>query len=568
METDVQRSLLERAVGAQYEILRLLGQGAMGSVYLAREHLLERLVAVKVLRGELVHGDARERFIREARTAARLTHPFIVPLYSFGQADDTLFYIMGFVDGESLEERLRRPPRATPEEVRRLLIELADALDYAHGVGVIHRDIKPDNVLIDRATGKAVLTDFGIAKVQAGGTQITRTGIIVGTPLYMSPEQAAGDAQVDGRSDLYSLGVIGYRMLTGHHPYEGDSIQEVFIKQVSQPPEPIDLADGDVPDELALAIMRCLEREPSLRWPSAAAFRDALVAEGHTYTERSRLAPPRRWVGWWPSALRQRGDMWSRLPSELRRARTFDASLHYAVPAVFLPLVALGALRAAVGGGPGLLIGALVVGGALAVALAGGIRTARTSLKALLLRHRIPEQAVGQLVSEPTSGSKFWRQKEIALLLSSQAPDTKSTIDAEDEDEYCDTTLVHSGMFDHIDPRSPTPLYAQIATRLRVAIAAGELERGEALPSVRALAARLRINPATVVQAYRDLEMEGLVSTRHGAGTFVEEVGADRKTKDRAAEARRLVRDLMAQAGSLGITTTELRTAVDVEMKR
>ena len=254
----------------------------MGSVYLARERLLERLVAVKVLRSELVHGDARERFIREARTAARLTHPFIVPLYSFGQADDTLFYIMGFVEGESLEDRLRRSPRATPDEVRRLLIELADALDYAHGVGVVHRDIKPDNVLIDRVSGRAVLTDFGIAKVQAGGTQITRTGIIVGTPLYMSPEQAAGDSQVDGRSDLYSLGVIGYRMLTGRHPYEGDTIQEVFIKQVSQPPPPIDTADGDIPDELAVAVMRCLEREPSLRWPGAAAFRDALVAgDGH-----------------------------------------------------------------------------------------------------------------------------------------------------------------------------------------------------------------------------------------------------------------------------------------------
>ena len=540
----------------------------MGSVYLARERLLERLVAVKVLRSELVHGDARERFIREARTAARLTHPFIVPLYSFGQADDTLFYIMGFVEGESLEDRLRGPGRATPEEVRRLLIELADALDYAHGVGVVHRDIKPDNVLIDRATGRAVLTDFGIAKVQAGGTQITRTGIIVGTPLYMSPEQAAGDSQVDGRSDLYSLGVIGYRMLTGRHPYEGDTIQEVFIKQASQPAPPIDTGGGDVPDELAQAVMRCLEREPSRRWPSAAALRDALVSETDGSSERSQFSPPRRWTGWWPPGLRQPGDVWSKLPLELRRVRTLNAALGYATFAIFLVFAGIAAIRAVTGGGTGTLVVVLATEGVLVVALVTGRMAALSAFRGLLVRSRIPDQLHRRLVREPTIGSKFWKQKEIALLLTSLTSATKETLDVKDEDQYCDTTLVHSGMFDHIDPRSPTPLYAQIATRLRVAIAAGELERGEALPSVRALAARLRINPATVVQAYRDLEQEGLVSTRHGAGTFVQEVAADRKTKDRAAEARRLVRELMAQAGSLGITTTELRKAVDEEIKR
>jgi DNA-binding transcriptional regulator YhcF (GntR family)/predicted Ser/Thr protein kinase len=567
MGTDQQRALIERAVGAQYEILRLLGQGAMGAVYLAREHLLERLVAVKVLKSELVHGDARERFIREARTAAKLTHPFIVPLYSFGQADDTLFYIMGYVDGESLEERLRRVGRVKPEETRRLLTELADALDYAHTIGIVHRDIKPDNVLIDRATGKAVLTDFGIAKVQAGGTQITRTGMIVGTPLYMSPEQAAGDREVDGRTDIYSLGVIGYRMLTGRPPYEGDSIQELFVKQVSQAPPPIDPADGDIPDELAWTVMRCLEREPSRRWASAASFRDALSAEGQQYTERSAFAPPRRWTGWWPMGLRDRGDVWPRLPAELRLARTLDALVLYA-GALALALVAFGGVRAATGGGSGFLIGAAVFAVLVAAAFAAGIGSARGALQRLMARNKIPPQAFQQLVNEPTAGSKFWRQKEIAVLLASQAPDPKLTIDDPDSDAYCDTTLVHSGMFDHIDPRSPTPLYAQIATRVRVAIAAGELERGEALPSVRALAARLRINPATVVQAYRDLEMEGLVSTRHGAGTFVEDIASERKGRDRAAEARRLVRELVAQAGSLGITTAELRAAVDLEMKR
>ena len=568
MQTDAQRSLLERAVGAQYEILRLLGQGGMGAVYLAREHLLERLVAVKVLRSDVVHGDARERFIREARTAARLTHPYIVPLYSFGQADDTLFYIMGYVEGESLEERLKRATRLTHEEARRILIELSDALDYAHTIGVVHRDIKPDNVLIDRHSSKAVLTDFGIAKTQAGGTQITRTGMIVGTPLYMSPEQAAGDKDVDGRTDIYSLGVIGYRMLTGRHPYEGETVQEVFIRQVSQPPRPIDIDDGDIPEELAATVMRCLAGEPSGRWGSAAALRDALISETQQHVERSAYAPPTRWRAWWPERLRQRGDVWPRLPAELRQARTLAALLIYGAPAAFLVLLIAGAITTAAGMGPAVLTGALIVGPAIAVILGLTYGFAKGRFRQVMARNRVPESQLLRLLREPTVGSKFWRQKEIAPLIAGPATDAKVTIDQNDEDAYCDTTLVHSGMFDHIDPRSPTPLYAQIATRLKVAIAAGELERGEALPSVRALAARLRINPATVVQAYRDLEMEGLVSTRHGAGTFVQDVAPDRKIRDRATEARRLVRDLLAQAGSLGITSTELRAAVDEEMKR
>src|ERR1051325_9187595 len=239
METDLQRTQLERAVGSQYEIVRLLGAGGMGSVYLARERLLERQVAIKVLRRELVNADGQERFIREARTAARLTHPHIVPMYSFGQADDTLYYVMGYVDGESLEQRLKRLQKLEPGEARRVLAELASALEYAHGNGVVHRDIKPDNVMLERGTSRAILTDFGIAKISAAGTQITRTGMIVGTPLYMSPEQAAGDRDVDGRSDLYSLGVIGYRMLSGRVPFEGDTIQEVFVRQAANNPAPL-----------------------------------------------------------------------------------------------------------------------------------------------------------------------------------------------------------------------------------------------------------------------------------------------------------------------------------------
>ena len=457
METDLQRIQLERAVGSQYEIVRLLGAGGMGSVYLARERLLERQVAIKVLRRELVNADGQERFIREARTAARLTHPHIVPMYSFGQADDTLYYVMGYVDGESLEQRLKRLQKLEPGEARRVLAELASALEYAHGNGVVHRDIKPDNVMLERGTSRAILTDFGIAKISAAGTQITRTGMIVGTPLYMSPEQAAGDRDVDGRRDLYSLGVIGYRMLSGRVPFEGDTIQEVFVRQAANNPAPLGSQNGRIPAELISAIMRCLEKEPSRRWPTAAVFQRSLTDPG-------------------------------------------------ADPAL----------------------------------------ASRSLLQVI---------------------ATWWKDRS-RKQLEDAAAETRPrvAIDSTEAEQYSATTPIQIGMFDHIDPRSPTPLYAQIATRIRVGIAAGELSPGEALPSVRSLAAQLRINPATVVQAYRDLESEGLVSTKHGSGTFVQEVAADRRKRDRTAEARRLVRELLAQAGSLGISSAELRNAVEEEM--
>ncbi len=571
MDSDSQRSLLERAVSTQYEVLRLLGQGGMGSVYLARERLLERLVAIKVLRSELVHGDARERFIREARTAAKLTHPHIVPLYSFGQAGDTLFYIMGFVEGESLEDLLKRSGTLGASQGRRILAELADALEYAHSNGVVHRDIKPDNILIDRASGRAILTDFGIAKVESAGMTITRTGIIVGTPLYMSPEQAAGDREVDGRADIYSLGVIGYRMLTGRLPFEGKSIQDLFVKHATQDPTPIDTLDGDIPFELASAVMRCLQKEPARRWPAAAAFQRALVAEPDEGARaprrgKARFAPPAAWRGWWPPTLRLAGDVWSRLPAELRRARTLG-SLQRAGALVLLPILAVAVRRdLAVSS----LSAATMWLGAFEALCFLVIRVARqaaqTELRALLRRHSVADAQMRRLLTEPTFSSNYWRSSDLAALMPRGEPFPPETLDSGEGKAYSTTTPIHSGMFDHIDPRSPTPLYSQIATRIKVAIAAGELVPGEPLPSVRTLASRLRINPATVVQAYRDLELEGLVSTRHGAGTFVQDVAPDRKVKDRAAEAKRLVRDLVAQAGSLGITTTELRAAIDEEI--
>ena len=631
---DARRRLLEHTVGAQYEIIRLLGQGGAGTVYLARERLLERLVAIKMLRSELVFADSRERFVREARTAAKLMHANIVPLYSFGQAGDTLFYIMGYVEGESLESMLTRVGRCDPDDARRILVEVADALGYAHRNGVVHRDVKPDNILIERGTRRALLTDFGIAKSQATQSTLTQTGHIVGTPLYMSPEQAAGDSVIDGRSDLYSLGVIGYRMLSGRLPIEGASAQDVMRRHVMQEPPPLSGVAPDVPSDLTWAVTRCLDKEPSRRWATAEAFRQALESsEGGTtelpeplehLTSRALIvaavvwalavaataawprfgaaawlafalasltigiaaltpayrsarqfglspvrawallaAPPERWAGWWPAALRRRGDVWSRLPTPLRRfrtARTLSTTL-----VVFVITPVLVALVAA--GRPDVAVGVLLGTSLLCAAV---YSTARARASGLLAARAVPARVARKWLDEPTWSSPFWRRSETVALLEESRPRAPA-IDTNGEDTYCVITPTQSqlphGMFDHIDPRSPTPLYAQIASRLRVAIAAGELRSGDGLPSVRQLSSQLRINPATVVQAYRELETEGLVSTRQGAGTFVQDVAPDRRTRDRQQEARRLVRDLLAQAAGMGISAADLRAAVDAELK-
>ena len=636
---DSRRQLLEATLGAQYEILRLLGQGGVGTVYLARERLLERLVAIKVLRSEIVSSGTRERFVLEARTAAKLMHAHIVPLYSFGQAGDTLFYIMGYVEGESLEALLERSTRLDPDEARRLLVEVADALDYAHRIGIVHRDVKPDNIMIERESRRAILTDFGIAKVQATQHTLTQTGVIVGTPLYMSPEQAAGDSVIDGRSDLYALGVIGYRMVSGRLPIEGTNAQDVMRRHVMQDPPPLGGIAPDAPVDLTWAITRCLDKDPTRRWPSAEAFRQALesgdasvaelpeqlehlsgagvrvglpaflaavvattfalLANGASFwaagllggaagpfaafvavwtllrqakrfsldadrTLRLLFAPPERWSGAWPSTLRRRGDVWDQLPASVRGLRTMRTFAMVTSVLLLLPLAGFVRLF-------GVSAGAVALVLAISVPLLGLLYLVHSRAVRELRGRDVPARTIRKFLSEPTWSSPFWRRPGVSRLLAAPKPAVELTIDKPGEDSYSVTTPTQSdlprGMFDHVDPRSPTPLYAQIASRLRVAIASGELRSGDGLPSVRQLAGQLRINPATVVQAYRELEVEGLVNTKQGAGTFVQNVATDRKKSDRDKEARRLVRDLLAQAGSLGITSAELRTAMDQEMK-
>jgi serine/threonine-protein kinase len=270
-------TILERALGTQYEILRPLGRGGMGAVYLARERALDRLVAVKVLRPDLAESpDSRERFRREARIAAQLSHPGILPLHTFSEIDGIWYFVMGYVRGQSLAERLRLEGALPSGDVRRILIELADALEWAHRHGVIHRDIKPGNILLDDESGRTILADFGISKMKGGGDSLTVTGAVWGSPHYMSPEQGIGSSDLDERSDIYSLGAVAYTMLAGREPFTGVGADELPYRRLSHDPAPLQSVAPSVPVDLAGVVMRCLARDRTARWPSAWELREAL----------------------------------------------------------------------------------------------------------------------------------------------------------------------------------------------------------------------------------------------------------------------------------------------------
>ncbi|HTR77510.1 MAG TPA: serine/threonine-protein kinase, partial [Gemmatimonadaceae bacterium] len=217
--------MVERALDALYELDCEIGRGGMGIVYRAKDRRLKRTVAIKVLPPELGYrADIKSRFLREAQTAAQLNHPNIVDIYSVDEAGQLVYFVMAYVLGETLAKRVHDVGPLGIEESRRILRDVADALAYAHERGVIHRDIKPDNILIDAESGRPMVTDFGIARAMGdGSTRLTVTGQLIGTPEYMSPEQAGGDPSIDGRSDLYSLGVVAYQMLVGQPPFTGNS---------------------------------------------------------------------------------------------------------------------------------------------------------------------------------------------------------------------------------------------------------------------------------------------------------------------------------------------------------
>src|SRR5690349_8937606 len=270
----------------------------MGIVFLARDIALHRLVAIKVLREEFAASEEhRERFRREARMTARLSHPNIVPVHTFGEAGQFVYIVMKYVHGESLGERLRAQASLPTEDVRRILHDLALALDYAHREGVVHRDLKAENILLERSTGRPMLTDFGVALQRSLDPVRAEASRAFGTPHYMSPEQAAGELDIDGRSDIYSLGVLGYYMLTGELPFDAPSFEALAAKHIAEDHRPLAVLAPEALREhpiLVASIERCLGKDRETRWRQARELASAIkspVRKG--WLDRARASKKR-----------------------------------------------------------------------------------------------------------------------------------------------------------------------------------------------------------------------------------------------------------------------------------
>ncbi len=279
------RDLEERlriALVDRYALERELGQGGMAVVFLARDRRHDRAVAIKVLRQEIAAALGAERFLREIQIAAKLHHPHILPLYESGAAGDLLYYVMPYVEGESLRQRLDRETQLPLDDALAITRQVAGALAYAHSHDVVHRDIKPENILLE--SGEAVVADFGIARAitAASGDKLTQTGFAIGTPLYMSPEQAAGGGAIDGRSDLYSLGCVLYEMLAGHPPFFGGTAQAILARHALDPVPPLRTARGTVSGAVEQALDRALAKSPADRYTTALQFAEALGGSGRS----------------------------------------------------------------------------------------------------------------------------------------------------------------------------------------------------------------------------------------------------------------------------------------------
>ncbi len=276
MPTSFER--IKAALASQYEIERELGHGAMATVYLARDLKHDREVAVKVLIADLAFALGPERFRREIALATHLSHPHILPIYDSGEADGELYYVMPYIAGESLRARLNRERQLPLDEALRITCEVASALDHSHRHGVIHRDIKPENILLE--DGQALVSDFGIARAAnaLGGEKLTSTGVSLGTPTYMSPEQGMADPNLDGRSDIYSLGCVLYEMLAGQPPFTGRTTQALIARHSLDQVPSLTVVRQSIPDEVEDAVMRALEKVPADRFATAAEFAEALRA--------------------------------------------------------------------------------------------------------------------------------------------------------------------------------------------------------------------------------------------------------------------------------------------------
>ncbi|HEX6315326.1 MAG TPA: protein kinase, partial [Gemmatimonadaceae bacterium] len=284
MEAPALPSRLVDALAGRYRLERELGAGGMATVYLAEDLRHSRKVAIKVLKPELAAVLGGDRFLTEIKTTANLQHPHILPLFDSGEADSYLFYVMPFVEGESLRDRLAREHQLGVDDAVRIAREVADALDYAHRHGVIHRDIKPENILLH--DGRPLVADFGIALAisAAGGGRMTETGLSLGTPHYMSPEQASAERDLSARSDVYSLGCVLYEMLAGEPPHTGPTAAAILMRILTEQPRPISDLRPTVPPHVAGAISKAVEKLPADRFETAKAFRDALEDPAFRFT--------------------------------------------------------------------------------------------------------------------------------------------------------------------------------------------------------------------------------------------------------------------------------------------
>jgi len=349
-------SHLKAALSDRYEIEREVGAGGMATVYLARDVRHQRRVALKVLRPDLAATLGPDRFLQEVRVTANLQHPHILPLFDSGETDGFLWYVMPFVEGESLRDRLAREGELPVPDAVRLLRDVVDALAAAHRLGVVHRDIKPENILL---SGRhALVADFGVAKAVTEATgrhQLTTMGVALGTPTYMAPEQAAAEPTIDHRADLYAVGAMGYELLTGRPPITGSSPREVLTAQVTRIPEPVTQHRPAVPPALETLLMRCLEKRPADRWQSAAELLAQLEAVltpsgGMTPTGMQPVtagsAPvtpgPRRWLG--PAgalAVAVAAAVWALRPDTPGSAGAGDAAAGETAPTIRVMILPL-----------------------------------------------------------------------------------------------------------------------------------------------------------------------------------------------------------------------------------